>query len=353
MTTAPDDADRWQAWDRFVESTPDTGFMQSSAWAKFRARVGFEHFAITLKDGETIVGGALVGKFTYQEGHCFYYIQEGPVLPADEASANDVFTAVLERVDRRAQSERAVVSHLRIEPRWQTLPGFVRSFGPPPHADDYWEPRRTLCIDLRPSEDDILAQMKPKGRYNVRIARKHGVAVVEDNSAQGLTDFLRIQRRTADRQGIDVKPRDYFRWMFSELAAQGKVSLHFAEYGGRRLATALVVTFGKRATYFFGGSLVLYRRVMAPYLLHFEIIRKAKASGCEWYDTWGVAPPERPDHPLQQVSAFKRKLGGVDVQLVPTLDRVYDATAYQHYWGSVGRYVTDWSMPKQGLHVPS
>jgi lipid II:glycine glycyltransferase (peptidoglycan interpeptide bridge formation enzyme) len=327
MTHPLADVDRWKAWDRFVEATPDAGFMQSSPWARFRARVGFEHFAVTLKDGDTIVGGALVGKWAFDEGHCFYYIQEGPVLPADEATAAEVFAAVLGSVERHAQAEEAAVSHLRIEPRWQSLPGFVRGFRPPTFSDGFREPRNTLCIDLRPSEDDILGQMRKNGRYNVRVARKHGVVVVEDNSAQGLADFVRIRRRTVKRQGIEGKPPSYFRSMLSELGQPGRASLFFAEYRGRRLATALVVTFGRRATYFFGGSLALYRHVKAPDLLNFEIMRKAKASGCEWYDLWGVAPSDQPGHSWQQISAFKRKFGGVGVELVPTLD----SAAYERF----------------------
>jgi lipid II:glycine glycyltransferase (peptidoglycan interpeptide bridge formation enzyme) len=89
-----------------------------------------------------------------------------------------------------------------------------------------------------------------------------------------------------------------------------------------------VLRFGRRATYFYGGSLMLYRRVMAPYLLQFEAARRARAAGCEWYDLWGVAPPDRPDHKWQPISEFKRKFGGVELGFVPTLDRVYDAAAY-------------------------
>lgn len=245
------------------------------------------------------------------------------------APPSQVFGEVLASIERHRRAEGIKVSHLRIEPRWQVLPDFVRGFAAPAFSDDFMEPRNTLCIDLRLSEDELLAQMKPKGRYNVRIAQKHGVTVVEDNSSQGLTDFLRIQRRTADRQRIDAKPPSYFRNLVAELGAQA--SLYFAEFRGRRLATALVVTFGRRATYFFGGSLMLHRSAMAPCLLHFEIMRRAKASGCDAYDLWGVAPQDRPDHPWQGISAFKRKFGGVEVRLVPTLDLVYDVEAYESY----------------------
>jgi lipid II:glycine glycyltransferase (peptidoglycan interpeptide bridge formation enzyme) len=327
-----DEVARWSAWDRFVAATPDTGFMQSSPWATFRARAaGGEHFAVTVKDGDAIVGGALVGKWTYEPGHCFYYVQEGPVLPADEASAAEAFDAVLDSIERHRKAEDATVSHLRIEPRWRRVPDYVRGFRVSAIADRFSEPRNTLCIDLRPSEDEILAQMKPKGRYNVRVARRHGVAVVRDNSYEGSIDFMRIQRCTAVRKGIEPVAPSYFRAMLEELVSRGHAWLFFAEYRGVRLAAALVVTFGRRATYLFGGSLLEQRRVMAPYLLHFEIMRTAKAWGCEWYDLWGVAPLDRPDHAWQQMSEFKRKLGGLDIQLVPTLDCVYDDAAYDQF----------------------
>ncbi|HSV34743.1 MAG TPA: peptidoglycan bridge formation glycyltransferase FemA/FemB family protein [Ramlibacter sp.] len=322
---------RWSAWDRFLAATPDTGFMQSSAWAQFRARGECEHFAVTLKDGDTIVGGALVGKWTYAPGHCFYYVQEGPVLPADEAGAAEVFEAVLASIERHRKAEDAVVSHLRIEPRWQRLPDFVRGFRPALSGHRFSEPRNTLCLDLRLREDELLAQMKPKGRYNVRVACKHGVGVVRDNSYRGLIDFMRIQRCTAVRKGMQPTAPGYFRALLTELVPRGQASLFFAEHGGQRLAAALVVTFGRRATYLYGGSLLAQRRVMAPSLLHFEIMRRAKAAGCEWYDLWGVAPSGQPDHSWQQISDFKRKLGGVEVQLVPTLDYVYDDSAYDQF----------------------
>jgi peptidoglycan pentaglycine glycine transferase (the first glycine) len=191
------DTDRWKAWDSFLETTLDTGFMQSSWWANFRATVGLEYFGVILKDQDAIVGGALVTKLSYASQSCFYYIQDGPVLPDDESTASEVFEALLKVIEKHRTAEKETVSHLRIEPRWQRLPSFVRGFQTPAFSDNYMEPRNTLCIDLRPSEEAILAQMKPKGRYNIRVAQRHGVSVIEDTSDQGLADFLRIYKRTA------------------------------------------------------------------------------------------------------------------------------------------------------------
>ena len=322
---------RWDAWDQFLETTPDAGFMQSSWWAHFRATVGYAYFGVTLKDQDAIVGGALVTKWSYAPGRSFYYVQDGPVLPEDEPAARQVFETILERVAEHRKAEEETVSHLRIEPRWRRPPGFVQGFQTPDYEDDYMEPRNTLYVDLRPPEEEILAQMKPKGRYNIRVAQRHGVAIVEDTSARGLADFLRIYRRMSSRQGIAAKPASYFRTLLSIASPRRQAALFFAEYRGRRLAAALVTYLGRKATYFFGASLVLHRRTMAPYLLHFEIMRRAKAMGCEWYDFWGIAPKDQPDHPWQDISAFKRKFGGVEVNLVPALDYVYDAAAYERY----------------------
>ena len=275
-----------------------------------------------------------MAKWSCSPESCFYYIQDGPVLPGDEAAASGAFETILGIVDKHRKAEKQTVSHLRIEPRWQRLPGFVHGFQVPTFSDDYMEPRNTLCIDLRLPEEAILAQMKPKGRYNIRVAQRHGVAIVEDTSEKGLADFLRVYRRMAGRQKIGAKPPSYFRAMVALLSSGRKISIFFAEYQGRRLATALVVYFGQTATYFFGGSLALHRDVMAPYLLQFEIMRRAKARRYDWYDLWGIAPEGKPDDPWHDISVFKRKFGGLEINLVPTLDYVYDLTAYDHYVAS-------------------
>jgi len=326
--------DRWQAWDHFLEATPAAGFMQASWWADFRANVGYDHFAVIARHRGAIIGGALVQKFAFAPGHCCYYMQDGPVLPDDESEAAEVFAAIVEEVEDHRRNESQTVSHLRIEPRWQRLPAFVSGFRPLAFRDRYVEPRDTLCIDLRAPEEEILAQMKPKGRYNIRVAKRHGVSILQEDCESGIADFLRIYSDMACRQGIDAKHSVYFETLLPMLASLRRGSIFFAEHAGRRLAAALVVYFGPRATYFYGGSLDEHRQAMAPYLLHFEIMRRAKAMGHECYDLWGVAPQNQPDHPWQNISAFKRKFGGSEISLVPTLDYVYDSGAYDRYAAS-------------------
>jgi peptidoglycan pentaglycine glycine transferase (the first glycine) len=335
LAPPPPQVDRWTEWDAFVERTPESGFMQTSWWADFRNTCGFENFGVTLKDAGNIVGGAVVLKFFPTDDTCFYYIPHGPVLPTDPDLAEAVFQSTLDAIDDHRQAESCLVTHLRIEPRWLQVPAFVTGFrAVAPFADPYLEPRDTRVIDLRPSEDAILAQMKPKGRYNIRLAQRHGVSIIEDISEQGLADFISLHEETAERQGMEAKPADYFQALVSLLLPNRRVSIFFAEYRGIRLATALVIYFGRTATYFFGGSRDLHREVMAPYLLHFEIMRKAKSLGHESYDLWGIAPPNQPDHPWTNITNFKAKFGGSELYFVPTLDLIYDPDAYAAYTAS-------------------
>src|SRR5262245_54364685 len=208
----PPTAARWQAWDDFVAASPTGGFMQTSWWADFRVDAGYKHFAAILKDKTQIFGGAVVMKFSYSPTNCFYYIPDGPVLPEDEELAGEIFETILGAIDERRKTETQIVSHLRIEPRWNRLPSFVQGWRATPELTDcYREPRNTLCMDLRLSEDALLAQMKPKGRYNIRVAQRHGVQVVEDNSRKGMADFLRLYKRMTERKEINAKPASYFR----------------------------------------------------------------------------------------------------------------------------------------------
>ena len=311
--------------------------MQSAGWIRCRAEDGYSHMAIMLRDEERrLAGGAVVGRWEYGDNQAFYYMQEGPLLPDEPELAQAVMNAVLARLAQHRRDDAAVVSHLRIEPRRSHWPEFAAAGFEPPSCDDrFREPRHTHCVDLRAAEHERLQAMKTKGRYNVGLARRHGVAVVEDNTDRGLDDFLAIRNDTARRQDLRRRSRRYFAAMQREFGPRAQ--LFFAELGGRRLACALVIRFGERATYLYGGSLEDQREVMAPYLLHHEIMNRMAAAGCTSYDFWGTAPPGQPGHAWAGISAFKRKFGGIDVAHVPTLDHIYDRAAYARFVAAEGK----------------
>ena len=286
------------------------------------------HFGAFLREGEEIVGGARVLIRTFAPGKCYYYVPEGPVLPDGEEKAKQVLDTILAFIDEKRKQQSEMVSHLRLEPRWRERPSFVQGFR---EAGSWLEPRHTLHVDLSPPVPDILAQMKPKGRYNIKVAQKHGVTVVEDTSERGEEDFLAIYGETMSRHGLGGKRESYLLDLIDVLVESKSGTLLFAELAGQRIAAEMLVFFGNRATYFFGGSLPIHRGMMAPYLLHFEAMLKAKALGFRWYDFYGIAPPGRADHRWARISEFKRKFGGKALSFVPALDLIYDVSGYEDY----------------------
>lgn len=143
-----------------------------------------------------------------------------------------------------------MVTHLRLEHRWTQLPDYVSGFV---EFNGWLEPRTTVYVDLSLSESELLMQMKYNGRSRVRTAINKGVTVVEDTSTVAVTDFLMLYHGTMDRKGLESMNTDYHRDLVSTLVKHGAGSLYFAEFDGQRVATALVVYWGERATYFFAG----------------------------------------------------------------------------------------------------
>src|SRR5688500_8853559 len=104
-------------WDSFLEEArPDIGFKQSTWWAEFLGTRGWGHFGVVLRDAGEIVGGASVLKKRFASGRCYYYLPQGPVLPADPTDAKAAFEAIMGYIDEQRRSESRTVSHLRIEP---------------------------------------------------------------------------------------------------------------------------------------------------------------------------------------------------------------------------------------------
>lgn len=317
-------------WDRYLAaSRPDIGYKQYAWWGELQATRGWGHFEVVVGESEDAIrGGARVYVESFAPDTCYYYVPDGPVLPDAPDEAQAVFDATLDFMRAQAAADPWTVSHVRIEPRWRAPRDVTRGFL---EARSWKEPRDTLVVDLTLSEDEILAQMKRKGRYNTRLAARKGVTIAEDSSPQGIADFLDIYNDTLARHDIKGHSAKYFRNFMPRAMTDDRGSILFAEYEGQRLATALILHCGDTATYKYGGQRETHRNLMAPYLLHFDAMCRAKARGQRWYDFYGIAPPDKPDHRFAGFSEFKRKFGGDEWNFVPAMDCVFDEGAYRAF----------------------
>ncbi len=148
------------------------------------------------------------------------------------------------------------------------------------------QPRRTLILDLVRSEEELLSAMKPKTRYNIKVAQKHCVKI--DEGDEYFADFWRLLRQTADRDEFTAHGEDYYRKMLEALSPAGLLRLIAASYDGKVVAANLVVFFGDWCCYLHGASDYACRDKMAPQLLQWETILLAKSLGKKYYDFWGV-----------------------------------------------------------------
>jgi len=187
-------------------------------------------------------------------------------------------------------------------------------------------PETSLLIDLDGVEEEILVQMKPKGRYNIKVANKHGVTV---EPSDDIDTFYHLLSKTGNRDGFGVHSKGYYVNMLKGLGQNGQLLL--ASYGGRIVAGGIFVYLDEWGIYYYGASDHHYRKVMAPYLLQWAAIREAKKRGCKYYDFLGISPEGAKNHAWAGVTGFKKKFGGRVVSYPKAKDLVLRPFWYMAY----------------------
>ena len=189
--------------------------------------------------------------------------------------------------------------------------------------------RHTLRIDLTKTEEKILARMKEKTRYNLRLAQKRGVEVVEDNSSEAFETYLKLLRETTQRQGFYAHTSQYHRKMWAALKKAGIARLLLAKYKGKVLAAWILFVFKKTLYYPYGASSREHRQVMPAYAMMWAAIQFGKKTGCETFDLWGsLGPNPNPQDPWFGFHRFKTGFGPDLIEFIGTYDLVVNSQIY-------------------------
>jgi len=185
------------------------------------------------------------------------------------------------------------------------------------------QPPDTVIINLNNSSDEILAQMKPKWRYNILLAEKKGVKV-KKSGIEEIELFYSLLKETAIRDGIAVHSIEYYKTLF-EICGNDNEKLHLytASHEEDLLAAIVVLLRGKNAVYLYGASSNNKRNLMAPYALQWKAMKDAKEAGCENYDLFGIPANEDPSHPMAGLYRFKTGFGGQIIHRAGTWDFPY------------------------------
>jgi peptidoglycan pentaglycine glycine transferase (the first glycine) len=313
-------------WNRFLEGHPHAHILQTGEWGELKKGFGW--------DVARIVSGNVGIQILFRKlplGLTIAYAPK-PVISHQLSMSSDQFWR---EVDSVCKKRHAIF--FKVEPdAWDTEPYILypSSFILSPHNI---QPPRTIIIDIRGTEDEILACMKQKTRYNIRLAEKKGVTV---RAWDDIPAFHKMMLVTGGRDNFGVHSLEYYRRAYELFHPTGMAELLVAEFEGKPLAALMVFARGRRAWYIYGASTDEERNRMPTYLLQWEAMKWARAKGAEEYDLWGV--PDEDEATLEAnfetrhdglwgVYRFKRGFGGAVKRSQQAVDRVYRPLLYKLY----------------------
>ncbi len=284
------------------------------------------------------------------------YVPKGPILAWEDEATVRVALQSLAEIAARLR-----LLFLKIDPDVDpTTPegarviSLLRTAGwvPSPQAIQF---RNTVLLDLRGTEEDVLARMKPKWRYNIRLAMRRGVHV-RLGRAEDLAQFYALYAETARRDRFLIRPFAYYHHLWQHFLARDMAVLLLAEWEGNIVAGLMLFFFGRRAWYMYGASAGgPVRRHMPNHLLQWEAIRLARRRGCDVYDMWGA--PDRLDEsdPMWGVYRFKVGFGGVFQPWIgpwdlPRYRRLY--ALYIHVLPQTLHRLSRWLTHRQARRTP-
>ncbi len=166
----------------------------------------------------------------------------------------------------------------------------------------------TALIDLELSEEEILPNMKPKWRYNIRLANKKWVvAKIYNKTDKNIEIFYDLMKQTTSRDNFFWNSLEYYKTFLKTL---DNSKLILAEFEWKIIAGWIFIFDKTVSIYYYWASTSdkEYRNLMAPYAVQWEAIKYAKKYPSKLYDFLGIASPEEKDSSLAWVTDFKLKL---------------------------------------------
>ena len=262
-------------------------FLQSKEWRKFQESFSRETFSIENGDFS-----ASVIKHQLPIVGSYFYVPRGPVLKTENKKQEAENIRELVKL-----AEKENTGWIRIDPENEKVLDMIKEILKKIRLKqaDYriikaphdMQPKEIFMVDIFGPEEELLAGMKQKTRYNIRLAEKKGVRIFISREKKHVDRFCELVSITARRDKVSAHPENYYRKMIGT-TPENILKLYCAEYEGKIIATNLIVFYKDTATYLHGASDNENRNVMAPYLLQWQAILDAKKTGLKYYDFGGV-----------------------------------------------------------------
>lgn len=318
-----------EQWDCFVNGHSQGHLLQSWGWGELKAASGWYPLRLALYDtaSDKIVAAAQVLQRTAPHiplrlGH-LAYIPKGPVL---DWSDEPVRTAFFTQLHRQLRLRKAIVLRMEMGQERDSEEGkmiqqcLLQQRMLSIHAV---QPLRSIVLDIKPDEATLLAQMKEKWRYNVRLAGRKGVTVRVAETIEDVQAWYRLLETTGERDQFGVHTLAYYLQVWRTFTPRDEARLLLAEHDGQLLAGIFVSIIAQQGIYLYGASSNEQRQLMPNYLLQWEAIRWAKSRSATCYDFWGIPETDANDEAMAGVYRFKSGWGGRVVQFLGNYEYVY------------------------------
>lgn len=334
-------------WNQFLVKYPNAHLLQMGEWGELKNKFGWNPVRlVSTSSTHRMLNNEIGAQILFRRlplGLTIGYMPkpvDGGQWAEDGGRLSVIYDQFWKEADSICKKNHAIF--LKVEPDAWIEEFHLRfsTFKPSPHNI---QPPRTIIVSTKEDEEQILARMKPKCRYNIRLAEKKGVTVRKWDDIHAFHQMMIV---TGGRDNFGVHTKEYYQRAYELFHPKGTCELLVAEYEGKPLASLMVFANGKRAWYVFGASNDQERNRMPTYLLQWEAIRWAKARGCEEYDLWGV--PDEDEETLEAqfesrrdglwgIYRFKRGFGGQVKRAAQAVDRVYSPLLYWAYTWYVKR----------------
>jgi len=323
-------------WDSALGTLPEPHILQSWVWGEVKSKYGWNAEHWIWEDNGRATAAAQVLERRWPAGLPWpssrvLYVPRGPIL---DWSNPELASAVLSDLASLARKRQAIF--IKIDPELPVTVLQVAEAEPQPSTvgarvaeslrRSNWIPsleqvqfRSTLRLSLESGEDELLARMKSKTRYNIRLAERKGVSV-RPGSENDFDDLYAMYRETSIRDGFVIRPRAYYLDAWGTPLRAGRAKIFLADIQGRAAAALILFHFGPTAWYFYGMSRSAHRESMPTHLLQWEAIRWAKAAGIKTYDFWGAPDRADPADPMYGVYRFKVGFGASLVETIGAWD---------------------------------
>ncbi|HZJ23076.1 MAG TPA: peptidoglycan bridge formation glycyltransferase FemA/FemB family protein, partial [Anaerolineales bacterium] len=192
--------------------------------------------------------------------------------------------------------------------------------------------KNTIVVDLKVSEEEMLARMKQKTRYNIRLAAKKNITL-RIGTQNDLAILYKMYAETSLRDGFVIRNEGYYQMVWETFMSSEEPTCEplIAEVNSEPVAAIFVFYFAGQAYYIYGMSRSIHREKMPAYLLQWEAMKRAKAKGCSVYDLWGAPDVFDENDSMWGVYRFKEGFGGNVVRTLGAWDFAPNPLWYKMY----------------------